>query len=44
MEKKELSTHDDACPVFKNWSSWYWIIIIANILTITSIYLIFKFI
>jgi len=42
MDNKAESTLDDRPPVFSNWSTWYWIVILCNIVTIGSIYLYFQ--
>ena len=41
-EEIKRSTIEDDSPVFKNWSSWYWLILIFNFVLITIIYLVLK--
>ena len=42
MDNKTLSTHDEECPVFEKWSSWYILVLVVNVLLVAIIYLIFN--
>ena len=42
QETNKESTFQDDSPVFKNWKSWYLLVIVVNILIISTIYLLFK--
>lgn len=35
-------TQDASVPLFKNWSSWYWLAIIINLIIIALVYFYFN--
>ena len=43
-EEIKRSTIEDDSPVFKTWSSWYWLILIFNVLLVSILYILLKFV
>ena len=42
QEPQNESTFQDDSPVFKNWKSWYILVVVINIIIVSIIYLLFK--